>query len=168
MWGEEGILAFCLCDTLQQQSHCLRNFVARTKALKALSSGLNLGQPIAKSRGLNRKSFSKNSPGLHNGDLDPTETQQMWPRGLPCVGQRVVREMRRVDMTWCALVSGRRGRWETNLNLLTQLCSCQENHDIEQQPQKIVTDAGEILQSGCVRALLPLPATNPFINGLFS
>lgn len=158
-WREEGILAFYLCDTLQQQSHCLRDFVARRKTLKALSSGLNLGQPIDKSRGLNRKASCKNSPGL----LGPTETQQMWP----CVGQRVVREMRRVDMTWC-LVSGRRGRQETNLNLLTQLCSSQENHDIEQQPQKMVTDAGEILQSGCIRALLPLPATDPFINGLFS
>lgn len=76
-WREEGILAFYLGDTLQQQSHCLRDFVARRKTLKALSSGLNLGQTIDKSGGLNRKSSSKNRPGLHNGHLDPAETQQM-------------------------------------------------------------------------------------------
>lgn len=47
-----------------------------------------MGQPIDKSKGP-RRSSSSESGGLHNGDLAPTESQQVLWRGLPDAGQSV-------------------------------------------------------------------------------
>lgn len=49
---EGGNPGFHICDMLQEPSHC-----GREKDLKAFATGLNLGQPIAKSRRLRRKAY---------------------------------------------------------------------------------------------------------------
>lgn len=71
----EGVLAFY---TLKQRSHQVLSLLTvwqEKETLKAFTSGLNLGQPIDKSKGL-RRSSSSESVGLHNGDLAPQKVNR--------------------------------------------------------------------------------------------
>lgn len=88
------------------------NFVARRQTLKAFALGLNLGQPIDKSKRLRSTSSSQKDPGLHNEDLDPAETQQTLPRGQCAVGPGVVGEMgaRHTVVRPCVWQRGRQTR----------------------------------------------------------
>lgn len=99
-WQEEGILGFYTCNLLQQ-SHCWKE-----KGPKAFSSGLNLGQPVDKYRGL-RSSFLPRMAQASKMEIWTLwKLNRCYLEDCHVMGQSVVREMGRVDITWSALVFG--------------------------------------------------------------
>lgn len=159
------------CDTWQQQSHCLCNFVARRKTWKAFAFGLNLGQPIGKSRRLRRILPLRMTQGSITEIWTLQKLGKRYLEDWRAVGQSVVREMGRVHIAWCALLSGGRGRQKRQMNVtlpLTPPCSSQANRNVEQQLETVVTAADGTLQRGYRGAPVPSLPLFLFINGLFS
>lgn len=135
-----------MCGLLQWQSHCWKE-----KGLTAFSSGLNLGQPIDKCRALRKSSSLWEWPRAPEWRSGPCGNSTDVTLDCRAMGQSVVREMGRVDITRSALMSGRGRQGERSLNLLpTRLCSSQAKSSIEQQLEKGWPDADEIRQSDCV------------------